>query len=176
MNRSTTLARILLAPAIAAFAGACAAAPPDTRVQDEATIRAAEAAWSGAAHSKDIEKTVSYYAADAIALPPNEPQANGPAEIRKMWESMLNAPGMNLTWQTAKVDISRSGDVAYSNGTYQMTMTGADGKPAADHGKYVTIWKKQSDGNWKSVVDIFNSDVPLPASPPPPPAPSKKGK
>jgi hypothetical protein len=26
--------------------------------------------------------------------------------------------------------------------------------------KYVTAWKKQSDGTWKVTADIFNSDLP----------------
>jgi ketosteroid isomerase-like protein len=34
-----------------------------------------------------------------------------------------------------------------------------------DQGKLVEVWKKQADGKWKTVADIFNSD--LPASPPP---------
>jgi ketosteroid isomerase-like protein len=47
-------------------------------------------------------------------------------------------------------------------GTYQGTMNDAKGKPITDRGKYVTVWKKQADGNWKVVVDIFNSNLPAP--------------
>jgi ketosteroid isomerase-like protein len=38
------------------------------------------------------------------------------------------------------------------------------GKPVTDRGKYVTIWKKQADGSWKVIADIFNSDLPMPAA------------
>jgi hypothetical protein len=31
--------------------------------------------------------------------------------------------------------------------------------PASDQGKYIEIWKKQADGTWKIVRDIYNSDV-----------------
>ena len=176
MTGSTRSAwRILMALGLAAVAGACAPAPaPDTRAQDEAAIRAAETAWSAAAQAKDLEKAISYYAADGSTLPPNEPKATGTAEIRKTWESMLSAPGMNLSWTTTSVEIARSGDMAYSLGAYTMAMTGPDGKPMSDRGKYATIWKKQTDGNWKTVVDVFNSDLPLtPPAPPPPPAKKK---
>ena len=37
---------------------------------------------------------------------------------------------------------------------YNMTMGGA-----AEKGKYVTVWKKQSDGVWKVSDDIFNADA-----------------
>jgi ketosteroid isomerase-like protein len=34
-----------------------------------------------------------------------------------------------------------------------------------DRGKLVEVWKKQLDGTWKTVTDIFNSDLPPPAPP-----------
>ena len=30
-----------------------------------------------------------------------------------------------------------------------------------DRGKYLEVWKKQADGKWKVVADMFNSDLPL---------------
>ncbi|MCX6635202.1 MAG: DUF4440 domain-containing protein, partial [Acidobacteria bacterium] len=61
--------------------------------------------------------------------------------------------------------VARSGDVAYSHGTYAMTMNDAKGKPVNDKGKFVTVYRKQPDGKWKVVADIINSDLPAPAPP-----------
>jgi len=41
-----------------------------------------------------------------------------------------------------------------------MTMTPEGSDPIDDTGKYLEIWKKQADGGWKVVRDIFNSDLP----------------
>jgi ketosteroid isomerase-like protein len=41
-----------------------------------------------------------------------------------------------------------------------MTTTAKDGKPFADKGKYLTVWKKQAAGSWKAIEDILNSDLP----------------
>ena len=41
-----------------------------------------------------------------------------------------------------------------------ISMTDASGKPVQDRGKYVEIFKKQADGTWKVIVDIWNSDLP----------------
>lgn len=153
-----------------AVAGACApAAPPDTRAADESAIRDAETSWSAAAGAKDVDRFVSYYAPDAVLLPPNAPVASDPASIRKAIGELLALPGLNLSWSTTKVEVARSGDIAYSYGTYVMKLTGPDGAPMEDRGKYATAWKKQTDGSWKSVLDTFNTDMPL--APPPPPAP-----
>ena len=47
-----------------------------------------------------------------------------------------------------------SGDLAYSTGAYEMTAPDDNGKSSIDRGKYVAVWKKQADGNWKVAVDI----------------------
>jgi ketosteroid isomerase-like protein len=44
-------------------------------------------------------------------------------------------------------------------------MNGSKGKPMADHGKYVEIWKKQLGGGWKCVIDTKDSDLPATSQP-----------
>ncbi|MGH7983124.1 MAG: YybH family protein, partial [Candidatus Udaeobacter sp.] len=79
------------------------------------------------------------------------------------WKDLLASPGVAISWKTAKVEVARSGDLAYTTGTYELTMNDASGKPINDRGKYVEVWKKQADGKWKVVADIWNSDLPLPS-------------
>jgi ketosteroid isomerase-like protein len=113
--------------------------------------------------AKDIDKTVSYYAADAIVMPPNASSATTKEAIRSAWKEMLASPGAAISWKTTKVEVAKTGDLAYVSGTYQETITDASGKPVKDRGKYVEIFNKQADGTWKVVVDIWNSDLPAPA-------------
>jgi hypothetical protein len=35
-----------------------------------------------------------------------------------------------------------------------------DGTTGTEHGKWVSIWKKQTDGTWKVAVEIYNTDAP----------------
>jgi uncharacterized protein (TIGR02246 family) len=149
---------VLLAPG-------CRQQQPDTRAADERAIREADSAWEAAAGAKELDGYVSYYAPDASTFPPNAPIVTGLEAIRKSMEQAFAIPGFALSGKIAKVEVSRAGDLAYTSGTYQVTVNDANGKPVTDHGKYVTVWKKQSDGKWKAVADIFNSD--LPATPPP---------
>ena len=137
----------------------------DTRATDESALRNLDDQWSKAAGAKDVDKTVSYYAGDAIVMPPNSPMATGKEPIRAIWKGMLGAPGFSGGWKSTKVEVARSGDLGYVVGTYEFTENDAAGKPMTDRGKYVEVWKKQADGNWKCVADIFNSDLPLAAPP-----------
>ena len=65
----------------------------------------------------------------------------------------------------AAAEAAQSGDLAYVVGTYQITPNNDKGKPMEDRGKLVEVWKKQTDGKWKVVADIFNTDLPAPAPP-----------
>jgi len=158
-----------LSLAILLFAVACSTAPapaPDTRAADEAAVRKADADWVKAAQTKKVDDWVAFYTEDAVALPPNEKTAVGKAAIRKPIEGMLSLPGLAITWEPAKVEVAKSGDIAYLYGIYQMSATGPDGKPMNDNGKMVEIWKKQADGSWKCAVDTWSSDLPAQAPPP----------
>ena len=137
----------------------------DTKI--EQALRDLDAQWSKDAGAKDLDKTVSYYAEGAIVMPPNAASATTKEAIRSAWKEMLTTPGAAISWKTTKVEVAKSGDLAYVSGTYEETKTDASGKPVQDRGKYVEIFKKQADGTWKVVADIWNSDLPAPTLPAP---------
>ena len=136
----------------------------DTRAADEAALRKLDDEWSRAAGSRDVEKTISYYSDDAVVMPPNIPTLTGKEPIRSLWNSMLGSPSFSGGWKVSKVDVARSGDLAYVSGNYEFNEKDNSGKPLTDKGKYLEIWKKQTDGSWKCVADMFSSDLPAGAA------------
>jgi ketosteroid isomerase-like protein len=132
----------------------------DTRATDEATIRRLDADWVKAGQSKQVDAWMAFYTGDAVVLPPNEVVATSKDSIRKTVGELLGLPGLSLQWEPTKVEVARSGDIAYLYGAYELTMDGPNGKPLADRGKNIEIWKKQPDGSWRCAVDTWNSDMP----------------
>lgn len=128
--------------------------------QERSALLEADRQW--AQTPTDLDKFMSFWAPDATAYPPGMPAARGTDEIRKTFTAVSSTPGFSLTWTATRADVAGTGDIGYTVGTYDMTMHGAK-----DHGKYVTVWKKQPDGSWKVAEDIFNSDAP-PTGPPAP--------
>ena len=133
----------------------------DTRGADETALRKLDDEWSKAAGAKDVEKTVSFYTDDALVMPPNSPVLQGKDAARAMWKGMFSVPGFGGGWKPTRVDVS--GDLGYVTGSYEISETDASGKPMTDKGKYMEVWKRQADGSWKCVADMFNSDLPPPA-------------
>ena len=125
----------------------------------ERTLRDLDAQWSKAAAAKDLDQTVAYYSDDAIVLPPNTASATTREAIRNAWKDMLASPGFVITWKPIRVELGKSADLAWVSGTYEVTMNDPTGKPIHDRGKYLEVWKRQPDGNWKCGADMWNSDL-----------------
>ena len=152
--------RLVLFFFLLSLSTACqSSATSDTRA-DEAALKKLDEEWSKAVGARDVEKTISYYSDDAIVMPPNIPTLTGKEPIRALWKSMLDSPDFSGGWKVTKVEVARSGDLAYVSGNYEFNEKDDSGKPITDKGKYLEVWKKQADGNWKCVADMFNSDQP----------------
>ncbi|PYI99312.1 MAG: DUF4440 domain-containing protein [Verrucomicrobia bacterium] len=130
----------------------------------ERVLRDLDAQWSKAAAAKDLEQTVAFYSDDAIVLPPNATRAATKETVRNVWKDVLAAPGLVISWKPSKVKLGHNGAMAWVSGTYELIMNDASGKPINDRGKYLEVWEKQADGNWKCAADMWNSD--LAVSPP----------
>jgi ketosteroid isomerase-like protein len=87
---------------------------PDTRAQDEKAIRDAEAAWMAAFATKQPEKAAAFYADDADSMLPDTPLMAGKAAIIAGMKPELGDPNFSLVFAPSKVEIAKSGDIAYS--------------------------------------------------------------
>ena len=160
IQKTAALSALGLALFAAGFTATYAAKPAtNPRATAESAIRAADAAWVKTAESAQLDGFLSFYSDDAVALPDNGPLTTGKEPLRKLLAGFFTLPGFSLTWKAATVEAARSGEMGYSRGAYVLTMNDANGNPMTQHGKFVEVWKKQSDGSWKCAVDIFNDDA-----------------
>lgn len=125
----------------------------------ERLLRDLDARWAKAAAAKDVEQTIAFYSDAAIVFPPNATSETTKDAIRNGWKEMLTSPGFVITWQPTKVQVGKSGEMAWVSGRYELKMNDANGKPVKDSGKYLEVWEKQTDGNWKCAADMWNSNL-----------------
>ena len=72
------------------------------------------------------------------------------ADARAAWNARPEKPNLRLTWYPLLADAAQSGDLGYTTGPWA---TLQNGRPLAA-GEYVTVWRKQADGQWKYVVNM----------------------
>jgi uncharacterized protein (TIGR02246 family) len=169
--KQLTLALSMFALAAIVYAGCTKEKPTDevsrtheakmaAREADLQSIRELERKAREAAEAKDLDRYISFYAADAVLFWPGAPMITGRAAIREFMQGFLSMPAFSLSFETVKVEVSQAGDLAYSYGTNKVTLAGPDGKRMKDRGKYLTVYGKQPDGTWMVVADMGNSDLP----------------
>ena len=147
-----------------------ASQPPDTHQADMQALKDNEAEWNKDYQSKDVEKLVAHYSDEAVLVTPGSAPFSGKEAIRAAMKEMVGDSALSLSFEAARVEVAKSGDLAYTEGAYTLIVTDpATKKPIHDKGSYVTVYKKLADGTWKAVSDIVSS-----ATPPGPALPAKK--
>jgi ketosteroid isomerase-like protein len=86
----------------------------------------------------------------------------GKAAIRAMVEGMSKIPGFRISWEPLSASVSQSGDMAYLVEQNQVTFSDSLGNPITEYNKAVTVWRKEADGSWKNVIDMWNA-IPVPS-------------
>lgn len=124
---------------------------------DRASAAALTEAWTSAVRAGDMAAAADTYTEDSHFMPPNQPPLHGRDAIHEWFASL--PPVAEVTTMNGRVE--GSGDIAYVYGTYTLRFD-VEGA-AADSGSYFDVRVRQADGSWKYAVDMFHSDLPLPA-------------
>jgi ketosteroid isomerase-like protein len=146
----------MVAGLVLLFMGAGAALGQTSGKETDA-ILAADAAWLRVYQAKDLAKSVAFCDEQASMLAPNAPIATGKDAIAKVIADDFAHD--TIIWHANKVGVARSGELGYTSGTTENSIKDASGQTKSDKGKYLTVWKKQADGSWKVLYDMFNSDL-----------------
>ena len=110
-----------------------------------------ERSFSRMSEEKGIrEAFAAFIAEDGILFRPR-------AVVGKKWMHEHPLPPSDkrplLTWQPIYAFLSQSGDLGYTTGPWQYKNDIKDSKASA-FGNFMTVWKKQADGNWRFVLDL----------------------
>ncbi len=116
--------------------------------------------WSALVEAGDFAAALDYWADDAVVMAPGQPPLRGKAAIRAYIEATGAIPGFSISWEPLEAHVAASGDQAYMIERNRISVTDADGQTITEQNKVVTVWKKQPDGAWKNVIDMWNSDAP----------------
>ncbi|MGH9381605.1 MAG: YybH family protein [Thermoanaerobaculia bacterium] len=146
---------------LALSVAACGSSEPNLSHEQDAVLTA-ERNWAMAAKQRDLDRSVSFMADDAVTFPPGSPVIVGQTAIREYMAAGFATPGFSVTWEPEEVVVADGGDLAYTRSRSVYTLPGPDGQTQTVHAKGVAIWRKSAEGEWRCVVDIWN-DAPPPA-------------
>lgn len=125
---------------------------------DADALRAIDEQWAAAAREgKDADKIVSFWSDDAKVYPPGAPVVEGRQAIHAFVAGSLATEGFSISWEPSEAIVDAGGTMGYTTGRNRFTFPDAAGNIATAEGRYLTVWRKNGDGAWKCVIDIWNS-------------------
>ena len=113
--------------------------------------------WSDLVAAGDLESALAVWVEDAVMMPPDTRALEGKAAIRGYVEAARELPGFSIRWEPVSVHVAASGDMAYMIERNVTTVDDPEGNTVTTYGKVVTIWRKDDDGSWRNVVDMWNT-------------------
>jgi len=95
---------------------------------------------------------LAFVAEGGVLLSPNKMPIVGKEKINLLFQN--DDSETEFSWEPLYADVSKSGELGYTYGTYQIINAESSKK-----GTYVSIWKKDSNGKWKFIFDSGNEGL-----------------
>jgi uncharacterized protein (TIGR02246 family) len=111
------------------------------------------AEWIEAWEKGDPEMLAAIFTDDAVMLSQGGTVFKGRQQILERQKAAMQSVTRPVKVSVITVKIWLDGHTAYETGKYKYEYT-EKGKPTTEEGRYVTTWKRQSDGSWKLSMDM----------------------
>ncbi len=133
----------------------CSQNPSEATLQSwKNEILETEQHFADLAQKEGIPKAFLTYAAEDAVLMRNNSLIIGRTAIAQQFETQeVSGATASLSWKPDFVDVSSSGDLGYTYGTFVYTSQDSTGHTNKIEGVFHTVWKRQADGSWRFVWD-----------------------
>lgn len=129
-------------------------------VQQQDAVREAiervNAQFAEAFNRGDVAAAVAVYSEDASILPPGSERITGRGSIRRFWQEAMDSGIRQVTLQTD--DLVHDGGMAREIGSAMLRIQQEGGEATMATARYVVVWQRGRDGEWRWAIDIWNSD------------------
>ena len=128
--------------------------PKVDTTQDWENLQQTIADFDNAWDTGDTEKKLEIFADDGIFLGQGSEMVIGTQALRENFEDLPDDIKWNFNRDKVKVEME--GSIAFEVVKQLTTITQPGQEPRTIPQKYVHVWKKQRDGSWKVIIDIYN--------------------
>ena len=134
------------------------------RTDPSEAIAAARAAFIAALRRRDAAAAAAAYTEDARLLAPSSEILTGRQSIVRFWQAGIDAGVDSIELHALDVEVEPGGETACELGRYVLRLTSQSGDAVVDRGRYLLVYRHDSDGAWRRAVETFNPEAsPSPA-------------
>lgn len=152
--RPPLLSLVLAASLSTSISRSACAQPRRSESADRAAIAATAREFSARYMRGDAAGMTALYTEDGVIFPGGRPMIRGREAIQQYWTM---PPGVQMVeHQTVSDSVVIVGNTAYDWGTFHSRVSRDDEPGNRGYGKYVIVWRRGDDGQWRMHLDIWN--------------------
>jgi len=134
---------------------------PETEMDDLYAINAAKTEFREGFNLADASRILAVADPDLVNFSDGQPSEFGQSGLDALKTRLANLfERFTAKLAAIVIEIRLQGDVAYDYGWHELTLTPKDGgRPIQRRDRYVGIWRRNKDGNWKLWMYMDNQDI-----------------
>jgi ketosteroid isomerase-like protein len=124
-------------------------------IDQQAELLKADRAFSKMSEDKGMKEAfIKYIDTAGVLLRPNQYPIIGADAVDFISQDVDSS--YNMSWEPKGGTVAESGELGYTYGVYTIRLKRNN---RIFQGTYISVWKKQHDGQWRFVVDSGNEGV-----------------
>ena len=124
---------------------------------DEQSIHETYKAWLEVTNEKDLEKWSTFLDTSPYFHPADSAPLMNKDEVMSYYARSFADPRFSLDCEQEYVDLSASGELAWSRGKCKATFTGPEGTESSGASRWLKVWIKRPDGSWRCRVNTWRN-------------------
>jgi ketosteroid isomerase-like protein len=140
------------APVPALLLAACSPSPDMNRERE--ALLAADRAFDSTVAAVGLEGWVSFFSDSGRQIDNYGDFVFGHVAIRDHMRGLLTDSTRSLRWAPDRAEVSGDGSLGYTWGRWTMLRRGTAPAEELARGRYLTVWRKQTNGSWKAEADV----------------------
>jgi ketosteroid isomerase-like protein len=139
-------------PALLALAllGACVTDDRTRRITLEDELLDADRAFARDVQQRRLEGWVAAFDEHGSQMDEQGAPVSGHDAIRAYMQAAFDDPGFQLGWEPVEASVPEGGRLGYVWGHWTLRRPGAE----EQRGRYLDLWKRGADGQWKLLFDV----------------------
>jgi uncharacterized protein (TIGR02246 family) len=126
---------------------------------ETAAVAGVTARLLSAVNASDLAGVLAVWSDEGVLMPPHHPSVHGRPEIERYFRQLFEHTQFTFSFTSTQIHIS--GDTAFERVAYTASARPArGGSEIRDVGKGLHVFRRQPDGSWTLIMDIWNSDAP----------------
>jgi uncharacterized protein (TIGR02246 family) len=121
-------------------------------------LEASRQAFVAAINAHDSRTAAAEYAKDARLVPPSAEVLVGREAIESFWRTGLDA-GLSSV-DLHPTELQDIGPLVCEVGGYAIGVISPEGMQLTNRGRYLVVWRRQTDGRWQRAVEMLSPDSP----------------